>query len=79
MSRLIDEPSKLYNRHEAACIIAELFGDTCACNYNDNDEWLPEYCDFVNDCPDVCGVACWEQYLKYRALRTLKESKENDV
>ena len=56
----------LYTRHEVACIIADLFGDTCACNFNDIDEWLPYYCDFAQTiCPDVVGVACWEQYLEH--------------
>lgn len=59
--------AKLYTSHEVACIIADLFGDTCACNFNDIDEWLPCKCDFVGkECPDVVGVACWEQYLKHR-------------
>ena len=61
---------KLYNRHEVACIIAELFGDDCACNFNGIDEWLPMKCDFAdNVCPRTVGVACWEQYLKYREER----------
>lgn len=60
----------LYTRHEVACIIADLLGDTCACNYGCNDEWLPQYCDFgVTICPDVVGVACWEQYLKHMDRR----------
>ena len=55
----------LYTRHEVACIIADLFG-ICACDYNDNDEWLPQYCDFAdNVCPNTVGVACWEQYLAH--------------
>ena len=29
----------LYTRHEVACIIADLFGGTCACDYSGNDEW----------------------------------------
>lgn len=62
-----------YNRHQVACIIAELFGDACACNYNGINEWLPYYCDFAEkECPDVVGVACWEQYLKH-----LKEREKN--
>ena len=53
------------NHHEVACIIANLFGDPCACNFNDIDEWLPQHCDFTNTCcPNPVGVACWEQYLK---------------
>ena len=56
----------LYTRHEVACIIADLFGGTCACDYSGNDEWLPQYCEFAEtNCPNVVGVACWEQYLKH--------------
>ena len=57
---------KLYTTHEVACIIAELFGDDCACNFNGIDEWLPEKCELLDACPHPVGVACWEQYLKYR-------------
>lgn len=54
------------DRHKAACIIADLFGDNCACNFNAIDEWLPMYCDFAEtECPNPGGVTCWEQYLKY--------------
>ena len=56
----------LYTRHEVACIIADLFGGTCACDYSGNDEWLPQYCEFAEtNCPNVVGVTCWEQYLKH--------------
>ena len=57
---------RLYNAHEVAEIIAELFGDTCACNFNGIDEWLPFKCELQASCPTPFGVACWEQYLKYR-------------
>ena len=61
------------NNHEVACIIADVIGDTCACNVNDNDEWLPRYCDFAEkECPNVVGVACWEQYLKYLNKRNIE-------
>ena len=56
----------LYTRHEVACIIADLFGGTCACDYSGNDEWLPQYCEFADKvCPNTVGVACWEQYLEH--------------
>ena len=65
------------NNHEAACIIAELFGDDCACNFNGISEWLPLYCDFAETCcPDPVGVACWEQYLKYRDKREDGQRKD---
>ena len=56
----------LYTANEVAEIIADLFGDTCACNFNNIDEWLPLKCELIEYCPNTCGVACWEQYLKYR-------------
>ena len=57
---------RLYNAHEVAEILAEAFGDPCACNFNGNDEWLPYKCELQSACPNPAGVACWEQYLKYR-------------
>ena len=55
-----------YSAHEVAVILANAFGDDCACNFNDNDEWLPMVCDFRDTvCPNPGGVACWEQYLKH--------------
>lgn len=58
-----------WNNHTVACLLAELFGDTCACNYNDIDEWLPEKCELLDSCPNPVGVACWEQFLKHKAER----------
>lgn len=57
-----------WNNHEVACIIADLMGDACACNHNGIDEWLPKFCDFANTdaCPHPVGVACWEQFLKWK-------------
>ena len=58
----------LWIAHEVACLLAEVVGDDCACNVNDNDEWLPLVCDFgeTNSCPYPGGVACWEQWLAHR-------------
>ena len=58
-----------WNNHTVACLLAELFDDTCACNYNGIDEWLPSRCEVIDSCPDPVGVACWEQYLKHRVER----------
>lgn len=63
-----------WNNHEVACLLAELFDDDCACNFNGIDEWLPLKCDFAETCcPYPVGVACWEQYLKHRAERRTNE------
>ena len=66
----------LYTAHEVAVIIADLFGDDCACNFNDIDEWLPFKCELIESCPNTYGVACWEQYLKYRHCKNEMEAKE---
>lgn len=58
-----------WNNHTVACLLAELFGDACACNFNGIDEWLPEKCEVIDACPNPVGVACWEQFLKHRAER----------
>ena len=64
------QESKQYNRHEVACILADLFGDPCACHYYDIDTWLGDKCDFrETSCPKPVGVACWEQFLKHRKGR----------
>ena len=67
----------LYTAHDVAVIIADLFGDDCACNFNDIDEWLPFKCELLDACPNPCGVACWEQYLKYRHCKNEMEAKED--
>ena len=52
--------------HEIAVMLADLFGDSCACNVCGIDEWLPDYCEFSRTiCPNTTGVACWEQFVKY--------------
>ena len=58
-----------YSAHDVALILSDAFGDSCACNFNGNDEWLPEKCELLEACPDVVGVACWEQYLKWRGQK----------
>ena len=63
-----------WNNHTVACMLAELFDDTCACNYNGIDEWLPEKCELLDSCPNPAGVACWEQFLKHRAERRTDEA-----
>ena len=62
-----------WNNHTVACLLTELFDDTCACNYNGIDEWLPEKCELLESCPNPVGVACWEQFLKHRTERGTDE------
>ncbi len=63
---------KAYTAHEVAEIIADLTGETCACNINGIDEWLPLKCESLNSCPHTVGVACWEQYLKHKSEAVTK-------
>ena len=46
------------------CVLANLLGD-CACNYNDNDEWLPMSCKYAEtECPKPKEIhGCWKQFL----------------
>ena len=78
MDAIRDLPSALpeWNNHTVACMLAELFEDTCACNYNGIDVWLPEKCEVIDSCPNPVGVACWEQYLKHRAERRTDERSD---
>ena len=71
--RLLPSAQPEWNNHAVACLLAELFDDICACNYNDIDEWLPSKCELLDSCPNPVGVACWEQYLKHRAERRTDE------
>lgn len=72
----MENEKRLYTAHEVAVIIANLFGDDCACNFNSIDEWLPFKCELQDACPSPVGVACWEQYLKYRDTKMDGERKE---
>lgn len=50
---------------EVAELLANIFGDECACNWNGNDEWLPEVCKYAETtCPSPKEVnGCWKQFL----------------
>lgn len=75
IEKIENAPTMGYNNHEVACIIADILGDACACNWNDNDEWLPNHCEFRDTvCPAPVGVACWEQYLTNLDKRPKEES-----
>ncbi|MBQ2002007.1 MAG: hypothetical protein II240_01780 [Bacteroidaceae bacterium] len=70
MPPVTPQPKIGWNNHQIACMLADLFGDVCACNYNGIDKWLGELCDFKDTCcPNPVGVACWEQFLKYLQSR----------
>lgn len=56
---------KTYTVKEVAEIIANATGELCACNINNNDEWLPSWCEKQDVCPYPDGVECWEQYVMH--------------
>lgn len=60
-------PVETMSINEIANLLAEVFKDTCACNYNGIDEWLPNYCE-VPDCicPYPDNNECWKQFIKWR-------------
>lgn len=64
----LEEQGSLIETHQAAVIIADLFGYEHPCNFNGIDEWFPEACDFADLCPDgkMSAIACWEQYIKIK-------------
>ena len=65
-----EQEPRTWNNHQVACLLADMFDDSCACNFNGIDEWLPDLCDFKDTCcPNPVGVACWEQFLKHSKAR----------
>lgn len=62
-------PNEWVSVEMVAEILAEQFGDECACNVNGNDEWLPMMCHYGDVCPDPPEhLGCWMELLrnKYR-------------
>lgn len=62
-------PNEPLTLEMVAEILAEQFGDECACNVNGNDEWLPMMCHYGDVCPDPPEhLGCWMELLrnKYR-------------
>ena len=62
-------PNEPLTLETVAEILAEQFGDECACNVNGNDEWLPMMCHYGDVCPDPPEhLGCWMELLrnKYR-------------
>lgn len=52
--------------NEAAEMLSSLFGDECACNFNNIDEWLPQRCKYcaAGECPNPSDKhGCWKQFL----------------
>ena len=56
---------KLYTEEEVARILVTITQDECACDLNGNDEWLPEVCECIDECPTPKHLECWRQWLKH--------------
>ena len=70
---------KVYTVSEIAELLVTVTGETCACNINGNDEWLPFVCKYCKDetleCPEPKEEnACWKEYLNH--LDKLSEYNE---
>ena len=49
-----------------AKMFCDFTGDSCACDFNDNDEWLSEVCELKDECPyPKDRLGCWKQYIKH--------------
>ena len=55
----------MWTTEQVAEMLANLFGDECACNCNGIDEWLPSACKYADtQCPDPKEKhGCWMQFL----------------
>lgn len=54
-----------WTTEQVAEMLTNLFGDECACNFNDIDEWLPLACKYADtQCPHPKEKhGCWMQFL----------------
>ena len=59
------KPAKFLTVDEVAQMLYEIFDDDCACNFNGNDEWLPEVCEYCDSyCPNPPEkLDCWKQFV----------------
>lgn len=62
---LVDRPTGEWTTEQVAEMLANLFGDECACNLSGIDEWLPLACKYADtQCPDPKEKhGCWMQFL----------------
>jgi hypothetical protein len=63
-----EDKNRFVEVEKVAEMFNEQFWDNCPCNFNNNDEWLPEVCEYANtcDCPCIKG---WEQFVKHYGER----------
>lgn len=61
----IEEHKKGMTLDEVAELLSNMFGDDCACNFNNIDEWLPMSCKYSETtCPQPNEPhGCWKQFL----------------
>ena len=51
-------------------MFCDFTGDSCACDFNGNDEWLSEVCELQDECPyPKYHLGCWKQYIKHYGER----------
>lgn len=62
---------------EIAEMLLDLFGDPCACNFKNIDEWLPKYCEYCEtECCNITSSKCWEQFVKYYQIDRIGSDEE---
>lgn len=56
---------------DTVCEMMEfLFDDSCPCNYNSIDEWLPYVCEHQEECPKPTDkYGCWKQFIRHFGKR----------
>lgn len=54
-----------WTTEQVAELLANMFGEECACSFNGIDEWLPSACKYSEtDCPNPKEKhGCWMQFL----------------
>lgn len=56
---------------ETVCdMFMHVMRDECPCNYCGVDEWLPEACELIDECPNPSDkMGCWKQFIKHYSTR----------
>lgn len=73
----LTQPNEPLTLEMVAEILAEQFGDECACNVNGNDEWLPMMCHYGDVCPDPPEhLGCWMELLRNKYRRPPEGEEE---
>ena len=73
---------ELFTLDQVAGLLYAAFGDSCPCNFNGNDEWLPMVCRFCEsgDCPDPADkLDCWREYIRQQDKRTKEDKNESET